>query len=158
METTEISKKDAALYKAKDLIKAAFEYTDNDGYKKLRNALVTDNKFDAVRNDKLFKWGAQMILYLIDAMTILEYTDGDINSERLRRDTIRDVTDHMIGECRAGVEDDHLSILKVIEAFNILTINPREWGIEDRELIGIKALLDTIAYCQRLILDTYKNS
>ncbi len=121
-------------------------------WKNFRNALISDEKMDALRRDKSFKWGVQIVLYIIDDMYEIDF---ERDAETIKN--IKDRTSsYLIYDLKKYEDEDHQGVLKLIEALDILTSRPqdaRKWDLKPEDVNDLQMRLNTIANCQRMLLN-----
>ena len=108
------------ISKGEEIIRGCLGFRDglehSEPWVTLRSALLDDGKLDSMRSDKHFKYGLQTLMYITDTMLEVEaWTD-----EKRRENRV----EWLAGQLLKRNEDDYKSLLKLIEAVEILTKDP----------------------------------
>jgi hypothetical protein len=157
METiTKSTKLTRTIEKANNIVSAVlgFEYgaaKDMEAWFRFRDALLTDDSIDKYRINKDFKWGMQLLTYVIDYLKRIDSTEDRIVVDRL----YRGLSDTLIEECHAGYESDYKAVLVLIDCLKIISANSKVFEADDINDLQID--LNTIANCQRMVLDVVKS-
>lgn len=136
--------------KSEFIITGIFQGEGHEHWASFRNALLNDDNLDSLRNDKDFKWGTTLISNVVDHLLRNQgrpIDDGELTDERM--------CEMFVGECGRGDDDDYKAVLKLIEAFEVISHRAKFWGLNEFDLGEIKVSLETIGLCQRLILEAH---
>ena len=139
--------------KAKEIIRGCLGFRDDQEHSgpwtTLRNAFISDDKLDSLRSDKFFKYGLQILMYITDTLIQVEAED----------DPKHRAEDWLIGQLLLeNDEDDYKSLLKLNEAFEMITADPKHariWDLNPEDVNDLRIDLATIATCHRMVLDAH---
>ena len=142
--------------KAKEIIRACLGFTDenelihSDSWTTLRNVLLDDEKVDGLRANKHFKYGLQILMYIIDTMREVETIDDHKRAQEKEQ--------WIVGQLLENNEEDYNSLLKLIEAFNIVTkdaAHAEYYGLNPEDVNDLRIGLTTIESYHRMVLDAH---
>jgi hypothetical protein len=143
------------LSKASEIMRGCLGITscfdNSETWQTLRNAMIADEKLDGIRSDKFFKYGLQILMYITDAMIEAKAADDEYLQKKESWLVRQLLADHD--------EGDHESLLKLIEAFEIVAKDPehaRRWGLNPQDVNDLRIDLTTIARCHRMVLDAHR--
>lgn len=150
METEEKIKSNT-FYRAKEIVKAALGldngYDHIREWKNFRNALIAEDKINSFWSDETFKWGFQMVCNTLDVLiqtnfnyNIHDKEDGKICDEE------NDENYSLLTE--QFLYDGYDSTVKLIEALEIISVNPRAHDMDVEDIKDFRIILKTIAACQ----------
>ena len=98
--------------------------------------------------EKHFKYGLQILMYIHDGLI----------EEEAATDSKRNKENWLVNQLLEKNEEDYKSLLKLIEAFEILTNDPehaRYYGLNPGDVNDLRIDLTTIARCHRMVLDAH---
>lgn len=144
--------------KAGDFIKATFgaltpDWVSAEGWLHFRDFLITDEAVDQFRSDKDFKWGIQLVIYVVESLEKIDTTAiGNSPSNDRHYQLLKD---YFIGELLLGDDSDYKAVLELMKALRIYE-NEKVRGRYSRsadEFWDLKTDLETIERCQRIAME-----
>jgi len=137
--------------KAEDIIKAMLNFNDGGNYIEewqfFRDLLITEKSMNAFWMDDDFKRGVFLVCNITDTMIETNFNYGHKESERENARQADSLVARLIGSCYLGNDGSNKSIIKLIEALEVLPISNSD------DLNDLKIELNTIARCQQMVLE-----
>jgi hypothetical protein len=118
--------------KAENILRAIFgeidilDYSQN--WVSFRSFLIDSEKIDHMRTDKHFKWAMQLVMYVNDLLKEIHTAIDPTKS-------YKNLADYFLQEPSKGDTSDHIAVLKLIEAFNILKTDRERYSMHDEDIM-----------------------